>query len=192
VFTNGVSYKIKAIVVNQVDVETESTLYSFSVSYSAPNTTIIPVTTVLCDESAIQIDWYEPVQSNGVVTGTSAYVDDFLITGNHGLELGDSNSYIEFDIETNTDFIAKLVYQPAVGFASGVMVELYDNDDDITYSVGYDGKRFYFENGNIIIGGTPMSLPTSPFLICIRSQDVVIVKDNAVMDWLKGGMVTVK
>ena len=229
VFTNGGSYKIKAVVVNQKELETESVTYSFSVAYSAPNTTVIPTATLLCDESAIQLDWYEPIETIGVVTGQSSYVDNFMITGNHGLALGafdcatalellvdnngdqvltsegediyvydgivsvgtlpTSDSKIEFDIETNTDFTAKLVYQPAIDFVSGILVELYDDDNNIAYSVGYDGERFYFENGDILISGTPMHIPRLPFLIAIRSQDVVIVYNYEVVEHLKGVIV---
>jgi hypothetical protein len=225
VFTNGESYKIKAIVINQADVEIESSLYSFTVTYSAPNTTIVPTTTLLCDESAIQIDWYEPVQSIGVVTGQSAYIDNFMITNNHGLALGyfdyatttveivgsDTglissdghvllaysgvatvgtapaiDSKIEFDIETNDDFTANIVYQPAIDFVSGVLVEMYDDAGGVTYAVGYDGERFYFENDGILISGTPMNIPKLPFLIAMRSQDVVIVYNYEVIEHLKG------
>jgi len=179
-FTNGVSYKVKCIIENQLGVEIDSGYKSFTTTYSTqPSLILVPTVTLLASSSAIKVDWSGAFQALGVVTGTSSYVDDFLITGNHGLQLDDS-SLIDFTVAIPIDFTAMVVYQPDATFTSGIMVRLGSD-----YDIGYTDGRFYFNNNGTIVYGIPRTLPTTPFLIGIRDQDALIIQSNAILEWLR-------
>lgn len=167
-FTNGTSYKVKCITEDQLGIIVDSGYKDFTVSYTPPSLTISPTVTLLADKSAIKIEWSNVTQILGVVSGTSSYVDDFLVTNNHGLQL-DASSSIEFTLDIPEEFTTTIVYQPDATFTSGIMVRLGTD-----YDIGYDGTRFYFNNGGTAVYGIPITLPTTPFLIAIRSQDVLI------------------
>ena len=182
-FVSSQTYKIYTIVENQMNVITQSPIYTFNVSYSAPSINFVPNVTLLEDLSAVKINWSNPVQVNGVVTGTSSYVQDLFTQGNVGLKLNDA-SYVEFNVGIPLNFTTIIDYIPDETFTGGKILE-HINDEGITYEIGYDSVLgcFYYKNGILIINGVPKELPPL-FLIAVRSIDVLIIVNNQIYERL--------
>lgn len=177
--SNDTTYSIECFIENQYGVITSSGKQSFNVEYIQPSLYIIPTTTVMDDTASILVDWSQSItQVIGVVTGDYEYVEDFMVEGNYGLKLN-NGSKIDFEVFIPEDFTLIIVYNPD-GFTSGVMISLDDGD----YIVGYNSGRFYFNNNGIECYGIKRTLPSTPFLIAIRSQDVYIITDDYI-EWLK-------
>ena len=183
-FISNQSYKVYCVVENQMNVITQSPTYTFNVLYSAPSLNFIPKATLLPELSAVRVEWPEPIQIQGVVTGTSEYIPNLFTEGNTGLKLGDS-SYVEFNVDIPLNFISLIDYIPDDTFTGGKMVEFID-DLGITYEIGYDSILgcFYYKHGLIIINGTPKELPNL-FLIGVKSIEVVIIVNNQIYEYLK-------
>lgn len=167
-FLNNTSYKIECKVVDQNDIEVSSGIKTFTVSYSQPSLNIKPTTEILKDKSAIKIKWSNATQRNGTATGTTSFVNDFITTGNHGYQLGNDGT-LEYILDIPIDFTC--VYK--ISATGAFYCEL-----GTTYTIGYDGERFYFNNNGITVSGLPRTLPSSPFIIAIKPTYVIIKTDD--------------
>jgi len=86
-FINNLSYKMYTVVTNQQNVVIQSSIYTFTVSYASPSLVVKPTATLFPELSATKIQWSNPVQSTGLISGTSAYVSGLFTTLNTGLNL---------------------------------------------------------------------------------------------------------
>jgi hypothetical protein len=201
-FISGETYKIEGMIETIYGVIVSTGKQTFTATYLSPSLVIKPNVEYLSDKSAIKMTWKKPNSVIGFVNGTYEYSDDFIVNENKGLKLNE-NSFEYYDnLNIEEDFIATIVYKPNAEFTNGKMVELDDNN----YIVGYEDGRFYFKKhsddligygelgyGELTYGGIediqvygiPMNLPTEPFLICLRSQDVIIIQNNEILEYLK-------
>ncbi len=179
-FLNNTTYQVYTVVVNQQGVTSVSPTYPFNVSYSNPSLNIVPTATLLPDLSAVNIAWAAPLQINGIVTGTSSYVSGLFTPTNTGLKLNTS-SYIEYDLSIPIGFTVMVDYIPDPSFTSGVMMEL-DDTSNLSYQIGYDGTKFYYNSNGIVVSGTPKALPTNPFLIAVKDTEVLIISNNQIYE----------
>jgi len=185
-FISGNQYKCYTVVENQMNLIIHSLTYTFTCSYSAPSLNFIPTATLLSELSAVKLNWSSPIQINGTITGTSSYIPNLFTSGNTGLKIANSSSYVEFDVGIPLNFTTLIDYIPDNSFIGGKMIEFMD-DDGIPYEMGYDSDLgcFYYKNGLITINGNPKSLPSGVFLIAIKSIEVLIIVNNQIYEYLK-------
>ncbi len=173
-FLNGSSLKIKGFLKTQQNEEIESPLYSFTVSYSVPILDIIPSATVQSDTTSVLTEWGGISQVNGTVTGgSSSYIENFLYTGNWGLELGTGAilSY-ELDIPITKTFHHVWVQENAS--FTGEILKLSNTGNSDYHLIGYDTGKFFAEINGVKKYGTLSFRTDRVYIIVIRGTDTLI------------------
>ena len=170
-FISGNTYKVQFIVIDQNDMQANTGVQSFDVSYSAPSINIKPSVELLTDSNAIKIKWANAIQINGLSTGSYSYSSDLFFTGSKEVNI-DASSTIYYENDTPLQFTVLHKTILPLGF-TGKILELYDNELGEVYTVGYDGIHFYY----VVDGYThiiPHVLPTTAILIAVRPTDIYL------------------
>lgn len=178
-FASGESYSVKCIVVNTNGVEVQSPIYNFSVTYARPNINVVPTIIQDAFSSIINVIWGAVTIITGVLNGTSTYIQNYGIANNWALNLN-SNSYVDFSLNIPNNFTAIVPVKHNVGFTNGVICEL--NGANGSYYIGYDNTlgKYYFNNKGIIGYSQALPLPTTDYILFVRSTDA-FVKINNIM-----------
>lgn len=183
-FLDATTYKVQCLITNIYGQVADTGLVSFTVDYSQPNIYFTPTISLNGPLSAVEIGFSEVSQVIGTSSGTISYIDNYLTTGNVGLQLLNSSAYVSFDVSIPNTFTQTITFDPN-GFTSGVIIS-YDNG---VYDIGYDGTRFYFSYyinfEKLYEYGTVMALNTNPYVIGVRATDVVICQNNVIIDTIK-------
>jgi len=172
---NGNDYYIECQVTNSNDLMNTSGLIKFTVTYDTFGLTTQLNTTILPDESAILVSFGHAIQIIGNYTGNIQYVPNYLITGNYGLQILDSNSNISFKVKIPPKFQYTMNWD-ATGFISGIIVS-FDNG---AYTLSYDGQKFIMQNSGVKVVGLPITL-SGVYLFAMRSLDMSIIQDGKVL-----------
>ena len=170
-FISDNSYKVQFIVIDQNDMQANSGVKSFDVSYSEPSINIKPSVELLTDSNSIRIRWGNAVQITGQSTGTFSYSSDLFFLGSTEVAI-DAASTVFYEVDIPQQFTALHKTILPSGF-TGKILELYDIDNGEVYTVGYDGVHFYY----IIDGHTyviPRELPTNAILLAVRPTNIYI------------------
>ena len=131
-FLSGSQYSLEVIVVNQDNVEVESGIQSFSVSYGTPDLSIPPTVEIKRDLNAIQVDWISDKQAIGVATGTTSFVTDFPFAGTNSVNIQSGTvtfseiSGTPLDIDTTAYGILSNINTPINKI--GNLLRLYDTN----------------------------------------------------------------
>lgn len=170
-FISGNTYKVQFIAVDQNDMQANSGVKSFAISYSEPSINIKPSVELLSDSNAIKVRWSNAVQINGQSTGTYSYSTNSFFTGSKEVNIN-SNSTVYYNVNIPEQFTVLHKAKLPTGF-TGKILELYDNQTGELYTVGYDGIHFYY----VIDGYTyiiPHALPTDAILIAVRPTNIYL------------------
>lgn len=88
-FITGNSYSVKVFCVLEYNTLFSSQLYAFNVLFDIPEVLIQPEVTQSADTASVKITWGGIIQQNGVLSaGSASYVDDFMVSGNKGYDMG--------------------------------------------------------------------------------------------------------
>lgn len=170
-FLNDNTYSVEVVGETVNNVTFDSGREIFTVSYSGANITTKPTVTQDSETSLVTVNIGDIVQNTGVANGTYSFINDFVRQGNKALRL-ESGSSVYWNINIPTDFTGTVLVKKISG--TGKIVELESIDGKL-YTIGYQGGSFYMKN-DVYIGYTDaLALPTSPFVVAIRPQDVWII-----------------
>jgi hypothetical protein len=170
-FISGNTYKVQFIAIDQNDMQANTGVQSFTVSYSEPSINIKPTVEFLTSSNAIKLKWSNALQITGQSTGTFTYSSDVFFTGSKEVNIN-TNSTLFYTSTIPEQFTVLHKTKLPVGFV-GKILELYTSVGSEVYTVGYDGVHFYY----IIDGYTrliPHTLPTNAILMAIRPTDIYI------------------
>jgi hypothetical protein len=166
---SGHSYSVQCVVTTQENLEIDSGLINFTVTYdyltALPSLTVTP----LNDEAAIQLDWVNLVQILGSVIGEYEF-------------LGSTNKYIHLEPDTTLTYSSGITIpelftqifkiQLPTGFTGDFI--RYDNN----YKIGYNGTKFYYQRGYRITAGLPQTLPSGWFTVVVLPKKIIIISDT--------------
>lgn len=140
----------------------DSGLINFSVTYAQPSVNLKPEVAVDNESGVVTISRGSIVQIIGTSSGTISYVDDFIYTGNTGLEIADASSYVSVDVYVPEEFSLPFIWQPLddVDFEGTIMTM-----DDGAYEIFYILGRFGCNINGISLYGNPISLANKIFYI---------------------------
>jgi|GEM_PF-1756862 len=161
-FLNGSSYQVQFFGVTQNGVAFNTPLINFDVSYAQPNINIKPTITQNENTSIVTVEWGEVVLIPGTSSGTISYIDDYLVQGNTALDM-EAGASVSWDVEVPESFTARRQWTKKVDFTTGVAVKLIGTTKN--YEVGYDGARWYYNNGTAQGFSELIALSTNPLLI---------------------------
>lgn len=180
-FLSGLSYSVQFFGVTQNGVPFETSVNNFSVSYAQPNINIKPTVTQNRMTSIVNIAWANAVVIPGASTGTFSYIDNFGYQGNTALDL-DASSTVTWGESPNDplsipeQFSTVIRVQLQSGFTGDLPEHITGSQ---TYTVGYDGTRWYFNNKGAQGFSQPIALSTNVLFIVVRPTDVVIYDKTA-------------
>lgn len=136
------TYKIQFDVENDLGDISTTGLISFTVDYTEPSTDLVLTVENVEDKSAILLSW-NAVMPTATVTGTETYIDDFIYTGNKGVQL-ETGENIAWDGDVSVDFDGTQHFIIRKDDLSTGIFYRMDNDYDSTYiEIGWDGTNFY-------------------------------------------------
>lgn len=177
-FVNDNTYMVEIFGVTNNGYEFNSGVYSFIVSYSKPNINIVPTITQDCKTSLGSVVWGDAVQINGSVSGTSSYLQNYMVADNWALSLG-SGSYYYADVDIPSTMNVEISYVPN-GITNGKLIELIRATS--TYEFGYNSTmgRFYSNIGGVIGYSQSIAFPSSEFIIVLNSTVAYVRINNIV------------
>jgi hypothetical protein len=173
-FLNGSSLKIQGFLKTQAGEDIESPLYSFDVSYAVPVLDIIPSATVQDSTTSVLAAWGGISQVSGTVTGgSSAYIENFLYTGNWGLELG-VGAILSYDLDIPLTKTFHHVWVQESASFTGEILKLSNTGNTDYHEVGYDNDKFYAEINGVRKYGTQSYRTDRVYIIVIRGTVTLI------------------
>lgn len=167
-FISGDSYDVIFYVEDQNGLTANTGLQNFSVSYTAPDIVITPTITLDTDRGSIKTVWNDVVQYIGYMDETPTYEEDFLVTGDYGLEISDSKS-LKYNFEITDNFTFQYRIKGGASYLSGNLVNISN-----IYIFGYNGSVFYYKNRYNTAYSPVMSFPTSTFLVIMTDENCYI------------------
>jgi len=180
-FLDASTYYVRCVITNIYGQIVDTGLIIFTVDYVQPNVYFTPEIGLNQDTSGVTLDLANIVQITGTSSGTILYIDPYLIANNAGLNIADGSSYVEFVVDIPSTFTQTVIFNP-VGFMSGVIISY----DDGIFDVGYDGARFYFSYyvaaTQQFVYGIPLALNSTPYIIGVENDRVIICQNNIVLD----------
>ena len=177
------TYKARCLIINSYLQTADTGLIEFEVDYLQPNINIVPTAEVDEDLSAIKLGIGEVVQNIGSSTGTIAYIEDFLIVGNTGLQLNSVTDTAFWNMDIPVTFSSTHNWV-ANGFVSGKIIDFVDDSSNYL-EIGYDGTNFYLDINGDVISGSVLALNSDVYVFGILNQKVVICQSNIIIDIIK-------
>lgn len=106
-FIDGTTYKIQLVVENQDGVILNTSLQSFTVDYESAQVDNVPVVELLCDKTALQVAWSQPLINSGFASGDKGIpyytlVPNVPYPGGSSVLLTETN-YIYWETSTSTE-----------------------------------------------------------------------------------------
>jgi hypothetical protein len=181
---DGTTYQAQCIITNTYLQTVDSGKVVFSVNYLSPNINIVPTVVVNSDLGAVEIGIGQVIQNIGSSTGSIAYINNYLIPNNTGLQLLDSGSTVYWDVDIPADFTLTFDWN-SNGFVSGDIVKLEDDDGNY-YKISYDGNKFVLDLNGVITNGSNVALNGFVYVFGLLSQELYIYQNNVLVDYLKG------
>lgn len=133
---DATSYQTQCIITNSYSQTVDTGKITFNVDYLQPNINLIPTATVNSDLSAIELVIGKVVQNIGLSTGTTTYVDNFLVPGNTGLQLLDNTSMVYWNVDISNIFTITFDWETN-GFINGKIIKLEDDSGNYL-EIGYN------------------------------------------------------
>jgi len=167
---NNQDYNIKLQTISQNDIQVDTMLKAFNVSYTYPPTTATVEVVADNTVAGIKLSWENIKIVNGIVVGSYSYVTGKF---NQGINVT-ANSYLYYDEKFGEEFTISFWVKLDSNFV-GKIVELYYTDDtNKNMIIGFDGQRFYYQQDYRITAGAVHILPAVYFLIGIKNSKIII------------------
>lgn len=170
-FANGDDLYVKVYGTTTGRQTFSSGLINFDVVYSQPSINLKPEVIVDNETSLVTISRGDVVQILGTTSGITSYTNDFIYTGNTGLELYNS-AYVNFNVAIPLDFTLTYKWKPLSNTFSGVLISL----DNGVYEVGYNLGSFYYTINGTTITTAPVDIYGSIFYIVLLPTKVEFMK----------------
>ena len=149
----------------------DSGLVAFSVAYAEPSVNLKPDVVVDNYKGLVTTSRGEVVQIIGTSSGTISYVNDFIYTGNTAVEVSDSASYVDIDVDITEDFSLSFIWQPLDDATfDGKILQL----DNGAYEVFYTLGRFGCTINGTTLYKAPLSLTDKIFYITLLPTKIEV------------------
>lgn len=140
-FENGESYSIKGFGISQNNQEFESPLYEFNIDYSEDKPPVNLEVEEDSDTTSIIINIPELI-IQGDTSGTYSYVENFIESGNYGLQL-DTSSILDYTTTIPDNFNIRVLINLDATF-DGNIIRLVTSPSEDNYIVFYDNANERF------------------------------------------------
>jgi hypothetical protein len=121
----------------------------FRINFATANTTLDYDVENVEEDSKILIEWPGISSNPGESSGTIAYIDDFIEAGNTAIHIYDTAN-TSWDLSGMDDeFTLTFDWQPLSTGFTGTIIELTNSSNLTSFSVGYNGTRFYYSINDI-------------------------------------------
>lgn len=174
-FVSGNSYGIQVFGVTNNGASVQSPKYNFNVTYPKPSIDTVLQIIQDCKSTMVNIVWGTAVQILGTISGTYAYIQNYMSSNYYAIQLN-SGAYYSANL-TIPDVFSTIVQVKPNGFTTGKIVELTGSSG--SYEIGYDGTRFYYNNKSVLGYSIPIALPTTDYILVVNPTDAY-VKINSV------------
>jgi len=177
-FVDDNSYTVQVFGMTSNGYMFNSPVYMFNVNYPQPSISIVPTVIQNCKTSIVDIKWGGVVVIGGSVIGAYSYIQNYGLSNNWALSLGDT-SYYSSDFEIPETFSYRMSYKP-IDFTSGKMVSFQSTEGTKMYEFGYDStySRFYVNINGSYGYSQILPLPTTDFMVFLNPLDAYVRIDN--------------
>jgi len=143
-FLSGETYYVEYEVYDLNNVYATSGLVAYTISYTEPSISVIPIATNLEDYSAIQVDWSGVYTNVGDDTGTTEFVVSYLPGTDFALYIHAASTAFWEDLRIGEDFTNTFVWRLLDTGFTGDIIKQENTVTSSYFTVGYDGSRFYY------------------------------------------------